>query len=92
MKAMNKSKYVNAALKFYMRPHPSLKTVIEENQTLKKNLTGGLRAKDASIQGLEHQLSVSLAEIEDLNLRLARLREKPDCLCLWCRLRKRLQK
>ena len=90
MKPMNKSKYVNEALKFYMGKN--IKEMIEQNRTLKENLTAGLRAKDVSIQGLEHQLSVSLAEIEDLNLRLARLRVKQDCRCLWCRLKRRLLK
>ena len=83
MKPMNKSKYVNEALRFYMGKN--IKEMIEQNRTLKENLTAGLGAKDASIQGLEQQ-------IEDLNLSLNRFRVKQDCRCLWCRLRKRLQK
>ena len=84
-KPMNKSKYVNEALKFYMGKN--IKEMIEENKTLKKNLTGGLQSRDSEIQklgvviqGLEHDLADSLAK------------ESPDCLCLWCRLKRRLQK
>ena len=78
-KPMNKSKYVNDALKFYMGKN--IKEMIEQNRTLKENLTAGLRAKDLSIQGLEQQLAL-----------LSDLRESPDCRCLWCRLKRRLQK
>ncbi len=79
MKPMNKSKYVNEALRFYMGKN--IKEMIEQNRTLKENLTAGLRAKDLTIGGLEADLAESLA-----------VRESPDCRCLWCRLRKRLQK
>jgi len=76
MKPMNKSKYVNEALKFYMGKN--IKEMIEQNKTLKENLTAGLRNKDLIIGGLE----------EDV----ARLRVKSDCRCLWCRLKRLLQK
>ena len=79
MKPMNKSKYVNEALRFYMGKN--IKEMIEQNRTLKENLTAGLRAKDLTIGGLEADLAESLA-----------VRESPDCRCLWCRLKKRLQK
>ena len=85
LKPMNKSKYVNEALKFYMGKN--IKEMIEENKTLKQNLTGGLKSRDekiekltVTIQGLEHNLADSLAK------------ESPDCRCLWCRLMRRLQK
>ena len=85
LKPMNKSKYVNEALKFYMGKN--IKEMIEENKTLKQNLTGGLKSRDekiekltVTIQGLEHNLADSLAK------------ESPDCRCLWCRLKRRLQK
>ena len=84
-KPMNKSKYVNEALQFYMGKN--IKEMIEENKTLKKNLTGGLQSRDdkiekltVTIQGLEHDLADSLAK------------ELPNCRCLWCRLMRRLQK
>ncbi len=79
VKPMNKSKYVNEALKFYMGKN--IKEMIEENRTLKENLTGGLVAKDVKIQGLKHQLD-----------ELKNAKARPDCRCLWCRLKKRLQK
>ncbi len=78
-KPMNKSKYVNEALKFYMGKN--IKEMIEQNRSLKENLTAGLRSKDVVIQGLEHQL-------DELNNAMAR----SDCRCLWCRLKKHLQK
>jgi len=84
-KPMNKSKYVNEALQFYMGKN--IKEMIEENKTLKQNLTGGLKSRDEKIEklkvtigGLEHDLADSLAK------------ESPDCRCLWCRLMRRLQK
>ena len=84
-KPMNKSKYVNEALQFYMGKN--IKEMIEENKTLKQNLTGGLTKRDqkieklrVTIQGLEHDLADSLAK------------ESPSCRCLWCRLMRRLQK
>ena len=112
-KPMNKSKYVNEALQFYMGKN--IKEMIEQNRTLKENLTAGLRSKDASIQGLEQQLAESRdgifglegyiqsleARIMELNHEIRDLqnfrsensvKESPDCRCLWCRLRKRLQK
>ena len=82
-KPMNKSKYVNEALRFYMGKN--IKEMIEQNRTLKENLTAGLRAKDASIQGLEQQ-------VENLVNELTRITAGSDCRCLWCRLKKRLQK
>ena len=118
-KPMNKSKYVNEALKFYMGTN--IKEMIEQNRTLKENLTAGLRAKDASIQGLEQHLANAndaidglegyIRSLEDrigeLNHEIRdqakayeteifdlvqHLREKLACQCLWCRLKKRLQK
>ena len=84
-KPRNKSKTVNEALQFYMRTN--IKEMIEENRTLKRNLTGGLQSRDEKIKeltvtigGLEHDLADSLAK------------ESPDCRCLWCRLKRRLQK
>tara|TARA_R100001463_G_C3535794_1_gene221996 strand:- start:839 stop:1174 length:336 start_codon:yes stop_codon:yes gene_type:complete len=79
MKAMNKSKYVNEALRFYMGKN--IKNMVEENRTLRENLTGGLRNKDVIIQGLKHQLD----ELENA-------KALSDCRCLWCRLKKRLKK
>ncbi len=78
-KPMNKSAFVNDALKFYMGKN--LQQYVKENNTLKENLTAGLRNKDVIIQGLEHQLD----ELENAKAR-------SDCRCLWCRLKKRLQK
>ncbi len=83
MKPMNKSKYVNEALKFYMGKN--IKEMIEQNRTLKENLTGGLRDKDVIIQGLEQQVAL-LSDHRDA------LMAKSKCRCLWCRLKKRLQK
>ncbi len=77
VKPMNKSKYVNEALKFYMGKN--IKEMIEQNRTLKENLTAGLRAKDASIQALEQQL----AELRELRARRGLLSR------LWRLLRKR---
>ena len=86
-KPRNKSKYVNEALQFYMRTN--IKEMIEENRTLKRNLTAGLRSKDASIQGLEQQVE----HLENqLSSTRSRIMESQDCRCLWCRLKKRLQK
>ena len=83
-KPRNKSKYVNEALQFYMRTN--IKEMIEQNRTLKRNLTGGLRQRDQEIEkltltigGLEHDLAESLTA-----------RARSDCRCLWCRLKKRL--
>ena len=89
-KPMNKSKYVNEALQFYMGKN--IKEMIEQNRTLKENLTAGLRAKDVSIQGLEQQVEDLAKEISSAREKLARIMESPDCRCLWCRLKKRLQK
>ena len=96
-KPMNKSKYVNEALQFYMGKN--IKEMIEENKTLKQNLTAGLRARDLSIGGLEQQVALLSDHNEDLadqissaREKLARIMESPDCRCLWCRLKKRLQK
>ena len=87
MKPMNKSKYVNEALRFYMGKN--IKEMIEQNRTLKENLTAGLRSKDLVIQGLEQQIE----EWQDRCIRYQqRFKEKQDCRCLWCRLKKRLQK
>ena len=102
-KPMNKSKYVNEALQFYMGKN--IKEMIEENRTLKENLTGGLKARDDAISGLEGYISSLEAQImsnrketgiviqgleHDLADSLAKAR--PDCRCLWCRLMRRLQK
>ena len=91
LKPMNKSKYVNEALKFYMGKN--IKEMIEQNKTLKENLTAGLVAKDVTIQGLEQQLrdQVMAHETEIFEL-VQHLRETLVCRCLWCRLKKRLQK
>ena len=86
MKPMNKSKYVNEALRFYMGKN--IKEMIEQNRPLKEHLTAGLRAKDVSIQGLEQQLAEKEAEIFDLIQHIRGL----VCRCLWCRLKRRLQK
>jgi hypothetical protein len=84
-KPMNKSKYVNEALDFYM--NRNLKEMIEQNRTLKRNLTGGLIQRDQEIEklvltigGLEADLAESLAS-----------KAPPDCRCLWCRLKRRLK-
>jgi peptidoglycan hydrolase CwlO-like protein len=100
-KPMNKSKYVNEALKFYMGTN--IKEMIEQNRTLKENLTAGLRAKDASIQGLEQHLANAndaidglegyIRSLEDRIVELNHeIRDQQDCRCLWCRLKKHLQK
>ena len=81
-KPMNKSKYVNDALKFYMGKNIS--ALIQENSDYKAYLataTNNLADARATIGGLEANLAESLA-----------LRESPNCRCLWCRLKKRLQK
>ena len=49
-KPMNKSKYVNGALKFYMGKN--IKEMIEENRTLKKNLTAGIKRRDKELDAL----------------------------------------
>ena len=95
-KPMNKSKYVNEALKFYMGKN--IKEMIEENKTLKENLTGGLSRRDEMISSLEHQIVSERKKTEiviqglkhDLADSLAK--ESPNCRCLWCRLMRRLQK
>ena len=103
-KPMNKSKYVNEALKFYMVKN--IKEMIEEKKTLKKNLTGGLKARDDAIKGLEGYISSLEAQImterEETGIVIQGLkhdladsllaRESPDCRCLWCRLMRRLKK
>ena len=89
-KPRNKSKYVNEALQFYMRTN--IKEMIEQNRTLKENLTAGLRAKDASIGGLEASIASAKLTMERLERELIEARASQDCRCLWCRLRKRLQK
>ena len=102
-KPMNKSKYVNEALKFYMGKN--IKEMIEENKTLKQNLTGGLKARDDAIKGLEGYISSLEAQImsdrEETGIVIQGLKhdlvdslakESPDCRCLWCRLMRRLQK
>ena len=83
-KPMNKSKYVNEALRFYMGKN--IKEMIEENRTLKENLTHGIKRRQAEIEkltltigGLEHDLAESLTA-----------RARSDCRCLWCRLKRRL--
>ena len=101
LKPMNKSKYVNEALRFYMGKN--IKEMIEQNRTLKENLTAGLRAKDVSIQGLREQVASERdavygleGYIRELEARIMELnheiRDQQDCQCLWCRLKKRLQK
>ena len=79
-KPRNKSKYVNEALQFYMRTN--IKEMIEQNRTLKENLTRGLVNKDLIIGGLE-------ADVEALQRQIT---ESQDCRCLWCRLKRLLQK
>jgi hypothetical protein len=78
---MNKSKYVNEALDFYM--NRNLKEMIEQNKSLKLNLTTGLIHRDKEIEklvltigGLEADLAESLAA-----------KVPSDCRCLWCRLK-----
>ena len=81
-KPMNKSKYVNEALKFYMGKNIS--ALIQENKDYKAYLstaTNNLADARATIGGLEANLAESLAA-----------RESPNCRCLWCQVRKRLQK
>ena len=80
-KPMNKSKYVNEALDFYMGTN--IQEFIQENKDLQAFLstaTNNLADSRITIQGLEHDLADSLAK------------ESPDCRCLWCRLKRRLQK
>lgn len=101
-KPMNKSKYVNEALQFYMGKN--IKEMIEENKTLKKNLTGGLKARDDAISGLEGYISSEaqiMTDREETGIVIQGLKhdladslakESPDCRCLWCRLMRRLQK
>ena len=90
LKPMNKSKYVNEALKFYMGKN--IKEMIEQNRTLKENLTAGLRAKDLTIGGVEASIATAKLTMERLERELIEARVSRDCLCLWCRLKKRLQK
>ena len=82
-KPMNKSKYVNEALEFYM--NKNLSKFIEQQRDLKENLTSGIKRRQAEIEkltltigGLEHDLAESLAKA------------RSDCRCLWCRLKMRL--
>ena len=82
-KPRNKSKYVNEALQFYMRTN--IKEMIEQNRTLKRNLTQGLVDKDLIIGGLE-------ADVEALQRQITSIMGKQECRCLWCRLKKHLQK
>ncbi len=59
-KPMNKSRYVNEALKFYMGKN--IKEMIEENKTLKRNLTAGIKRREKDLerinasQGVKHHL------------------------------------
>ena len=81
-KPMNKSKYVNEALKFYMGKNIS--ALIQENKDYKAYLgtaTNNLADARATIGGLEADLAKSLA-----------VRESPNCRCLWCRLLRLLRK
>jgi len=80
-KPMNKSKYVNEALDFYMGTN--IQEFIQENKDLQAFLstaTNNLAEARITIQGLKHDLADSLAKA------------RPDCRCLWCRLMRRLQK
>jgi len=82
LKPMNKSKYVNEALKFYMGTN--VQSVIQETEDLKGFLatsTENLADSRVTIQGLKHDLDESLTA-----------KARSDCRCLWCRLKMRLQK
>jgi len=68
-KPMNKSKYVNEALDFYM--NRNLKEMIEQNRTLKRNLTAGLiqrdqeiEQRDQEIENLTHTIGGVKAQLE----------------------------
>ena len=86
MKPMNKSRYVNEALKFYMGKNIS--ALILENKDLKAFLataSNNLADARATIGGLEAQLADSLSPSLDRSI-------QADCSSLWCRLKRRLQK
>ena len=73
-KPMNKSKYVNEALKFYMGKNIS--ALIQENKDYKAYLgtaTNNLADARATIGGLEAQLADSLEEIWRLQARVMEL-------------------
>ena len=77
-KPMNKSRYVNEALKFYMGKN--IKEMIEENRTLKKNLTAGIKRRDQELdallssRGVKHHL---VGLLKCLFPFLWRIREEP---------------
>jgi len=105
MKPMNKSKYVNEALRFYMGKNIS--ALIQENKDYKAYLgtaTNNLADARANIGGLEAQLADSLEEIwrlegyiseleariMELNHQFRDLQDRPRLLGrLWRLLRKR---
>ena len=84
LKPMNKSKYVNEALKFYMGKNIS--ALIQENKDYKAYLataTNNLADARATIGGLE-------ADVEALQRQITSIMGKQECRCLWCRLKKHL--
>ena len=105
LKPMNKSKYVNQALKFYMRVN--IKEMVQENEDYKAYLataTNNLADARVTIGGLEAQLADSLedilrlegyireleARIMELNHEIRDLQDRPGLLGrLWRLLRKR---
>lgn len=94
-KPMNKSKYVNEALDFYM--NRNLKEMIEQNRTLKQNLTSGIKRRQAEIEkltltigGLEADLAESFERLSIARENHAKTKESQVCRCLWCRLKRRL--
>ena len=55
-KPMNKSKFVNDALDWYM--NKNLRDYIEQQKVARQNLSQGLRDKDVIIGGLERQVAL----------------------------------
>ncbi len=105
-KPMNKSKYVNEALDFYM--NRNLKEMIDQNRTLKSNLTAGIILRDKEIEkllltigGLEADLAESFdgiagleGYIQSLEARIMELNHEIRDLAergLWYRLKKLLK-
>jgi hypothetical protein len=82
-KPMNKSRYVNEALDWYMNKNLGdyQKEVIESRNFLVSNIN----EKRVIIGGLE-------GNIASLEIQLEQIMEERACQCLWCRLKRRLQR
>lgn len=79
-KPMNKSRYVNEALDWYM--NRNFEDVLDAMKEERKFYQNKLEEKRLTIGGLE----------DDLGSVLARIRASSNCRCLWCRLKRLLRR